>query len=71
MLRLARTGVTGFEKFSDSLDVLTFSTLAVAGGVAGGVFKCKELKFSKRIDMKGKYNEAILAWCALRAKRIV
>lgn len=62
VLRLERTGVTGLEKFSDDLIlVLFFSAFVVAGGVAGGVFKCKELKFSNNIEMKGKYKEAILA----------
>lgn len=62
VLRLERTGVTGLEKLSDDLLlVLFFSAFAVAGGVAGGVFKCKELKFSSNIEMNGKYKEAILA----------
>lgn len=65
VLRLERTGVTGLERFSDDLMlVLFFSAFVVAGGVAGGVFRCKELKFSNNIEMKGKYKEAILAWWA-------
>lgn len=70
-LRLESTGVTGFEKFSVNLvAVLFFSNFAVAGGVAGGVFKCKELKFSNKMEINGKYKEAILAWWACNKNTI-